>query len=335
MSNYKEIIMRKGSGLFTLIIMAAMILLVYGCKKASLPTVTTTEITEITINSAISGGEITADGGDDIIEKGVCWNTTTVPTIADSKTSNGKGGGSFTSNLTGLQPGAVYAVRAYATNSAGTAYGEEFSFYTKIADIDGNQYTVVNIGTQIWMSENLKTTKYNDNTLIPNVTGNAAWASQTTGAYCWYNNDMEFNKPIYGALYNWFAVNNGKLCPAGWHVATDAEYNAMELGLGMAQAQLDVWGWRGTDQGTKMKNSTGWSAGQTGNNASGFAAIPGGYRFYQDGSFYYQNILSYWWTATELDATRAWYRRLDGDNAKVYKAGGEKQAGKYVRCVKN
>lgn len=327
--------MKKGSTLLTAISLISMIFLIYGCKKATAPTITTAEITAITINSAVSGGEITADGGGEIAKKGVCWNLTGEPTTADPKTDDGTGSGSFTSTLSPLVAGTTYYFRAYATNEAGTSYGEEFTFMTKIPDADGNQYTVVKIGSAMWMAENLKTTKYNDNSLIPNVTGNGAWASQTTGAYCWYNNDMAFNKPIYGALYNWFAVNNGKLCPAGWHVATDSEYKTLEQSIGMAQAELDLWGWRGTDQGTKMKNSTGWSAGQTGSNASGFAAIPGGYRFYQDGSFYNQNILSYWWTATENDATRAWYRRLDGDNAKVYRASGEKPAGKYVRCVKN
>jgi uncharacterized protein (TIGR02145 family) len=327
--------MKKGSTLLTAISLISMIFLIYGCKKATAPTLVTAEVTGITVTSALSGGEITADGGGDITAKGVCWNTTGEPTTADPKTNDGTGSDSFTSTLSPLIAATTYYTRAYATNEAGTSYGEEFTFTTKIADGDGNQYTVVKIGSAVWMAENLKTTKYNDNSLIPNVTENAAWANQTTGAYCWYNNDMAFNKPIYGALYNWFAVNNGKLCPAGWHVATDAEYKTMEQSIGMAQAELDVWGWRGTDQGTKMKNSTGWSAGQTGNNASGFAAIPGGYRFYQDGSFYNQNMLSYWWTATEHDATRAWYRRLDGDNAKVYRASGEKPAGKYVRCVKN
>ena len=293
MSNYKEIIMKKGSGLFTLIIMASIIFLVYGCKKATLPTVTTAEITAITINSATSGGEVTADGGDDIIEKGVCWNTTAEPKITDSKTSNGKGAGSFTSNLTSLQPATVYAARAYATNSAGTAYGSEFSFYTKIADIEGNQYTVVNIGTPMWMSENLKTTKYNDNSPILNVTGNADWAGQTTGAYCWYNNDMAFNKPIYGALYNWLAVNNVKLCPADWHVATDSEFKTLEQSNGMALAELDLWGWRGTDQGTQLKNTTGWAQGENGTNNSGFSALPSGYRNYETGIFAGMGILGY------------------------------------------
>ena len=335
MFNHKINIMKKNLSLLTLICIISAIALLNGCKKATVPTLTTTEVTEITANSAVSGGEITADGGDDIIDKGVCWNTTVEPTISDSKTSNGKGSGIFTSNISGLQSGKTYSVRAYATNSAGTAYGEEYSFNTKLADVDGNQYAIVKIGSQMWMAENLKTTKYNDNTPIPNVTGDAEWAALTTGGYCWYNNDEAYFKPLYGALYNWFAIETGKLCPEGWHVPSDAEYNALEVSLGLPQADVDVLGWRGTNQGAQMKSTTGWNAGENGTNTSGFTALPGGYRFYGAGTFYQQNALGYWWSATQNSTLAAWYRRLDGNNEGVYKGNVEKQAGKSVRCVKD
>jgi uncharacterized protein (TIGR02145 family) len=125
------------------------------------------------------------------------------------------------------------------------------------------------------------------------------------------------------------------LCPAGWHVPTDGEFNTLELYLGIPSAQIDNWGWRGIDQGDQMKNTTGWASGQNGTNTSGFSALPGGYRYYLDGTFNADGILSYWWTSTTLDATRSWYRELDGTDHGVYKAGVEKAAGKYVRCVKN
>ena len=89
-----------------------------------------------------------------------------------------------------------------------------------ISDIDGNQYGIVTIGDQVWMIANLRTTRYNDGTEIPNVTGDTNWFNLTTGAYCWHSNDI-INKNPYGALYNWYAVNMGELCPAGWHVASD------------------------------------------------------------------------------------------------------------------
>ena len=327
--------MKKGLSLLALICVISVFVLLQGCKKATVPILTTAEVTGITINAAVSGGDITSDGDDEIIARGVCYNTSSNPSITDSKTSDGSGSGIFTSNLSGLQPATTYYIRAYATNSVGTSYGEEFIFNTKMADSEGNQYTVVKIGSQMWMAENLKTTKYNDNALIPNVTGDAAWAALTTHAYCWYSNDAAYNKPLYGALYNWYAVKSGKLCPTGWHVPTDAEYNTLELSIGIPQAQIDTWGWRGTDQGKQLKNTTGWSTGQNGTNTSGFAALPGGYRYYETGAFNGQNTLGYWWTATEVDATRAWYRMLEGTNNGVYKAGTEKKAGKSVRCMKN
>jgi uncharacterized protein (TIGR02145 family) len=205
----------------------------------------------------------------------------------------------------------------------------------ELTDKDGNVYKTVTIGTQVWMAENLKTTKFNDNTVIPNVTASIAWTLLVTPAYCWYENDEATNKPLYGAMYNWFTVKKGNLCPIGWHVPTDEEFKTLELFLGIPQADLGTWGWRGTDQGAQMKNTSGWAAGQNGTNLSGFSALPGGYRYAVDGSFNDVGNLSYWWSATAVDSTSAWYRRLDGNQNSVYKAGVLYQGGKYIRCVKD
>lgn len=206
---------------------------------------------------------------------------------------------------------------------------------TKVTDKDGNVYNTVTIGTQVWMAENLKTTKFSDNTKIPKVTDLTAWTHLSTPAYCWYDNDSVTNKPLYGALYNWFTVNTGNLCPTGWHAATNDEYDTLELYLGIARADLDLWGWRGTDQGTKMKNATGWAAGQNGTNTSGFSALPGGYRYAADGSFQAIGQWTYWWSNTAVDASTSYYRRLDGTSSGIYKGGVDKKAGKYIRCVKD
>jgi uncharacterized protein (TIGR02145 family) len=190
------------------------------------------------------------------------------------------------------------------------------------------------------MAENLKTLKLNDNTtVIPNVTDNTAWSTLATPAYCWFDNNIAY-KPIYGALYNWFTVNTGILCPAGWKVPTDADFTVLESYLGIPTDTLYLWGWRGTisHAGEKMKNTTGWDAGQNGTNTSGLSAIPGGYRYAADGTFQALGQWFYWWTASVVlpqPDTRAWYRRLDGTENRVYRAATEQRGGKYIRCLKN
>lgn len=298
------------------------------------PVVTTTQVSNITAITAVCGGSITYDGGAPITEKGVCWSTTPDPDINDFFTTDGTGANGYSSTLINLTPATTYYVRAYAKNSAWTVYGEQATFTSKLADTEGNLYNTLKIGTQVWMTENLRATKLNDNTSIPNITDDALWVGSSVSAYCWYNNDIAY-KPTYGALYNWFAVNTGKLCPSGWHVPTDDEFKTLEQTLGMAADQLEVWGWRGTDQGTKLKNTTGWDDAGNGTNSSGFSALPGGYRFGGTGAFYWVTTITYWWTSTEDDADRGWYRRLDSSATGVYRASTSKKGGKYIRCVKN
>jgi uncharacterized protein (TIGR02145 family) len=307
----------------------------FGTNEVTGAVLVTTEVTTVTSESAVAGGNITDAGGGNITARGICWGTSANPTIAGNKTTNGTGPGIFTGTLTGLTDGTTYYYRAYATNDFGTTYGQELHFITPVTDVEGNIYRTVIIGAEVWMAENLKVTKFNDNTDITLASDAAAWIGLTGPGFCWYNNDPDFNKPIYGALYNWYAASSANICPTGWHTATNDEYNALEVSLGLAQADINIWGWRGTDQGSKMKNTTGWNAGENGTNTSGFSALPGGYRFYNDGQYQGQNTLGYWWTATEHDADRGWYRRLDGNNTAVYMASTDKNAGKAIRCVKD
>jgi uncharacterized protein (TIGR02145 family) len=312
------------------------------------PTLTTVAITALGATSAVSGGVITSDGGSAVTVSGICWGTTALPVIgALNTTTDGLLTGTFPSTMTGLTDGTTYYVRAYATNAIGTSYGNQLTLLTKVADNDGNTYNTVKIGNQVWMAQNLATTKYNDNSSIPNLTLAAAWIAENgtaghNGAYCWYNNDGTTYKPLYGAIYNWYAVNTGNLCPTGWHVPSDEEYQTLELFLGMAPGtnpgQVGAWEDRGTDQGTQMKNTTGWSTGLpnlNGTNTSGFSALPGGYRFGVDGSFQSLGQVSFWWASNQVDAATAFYRRLDGPLTTVYRMGVLKRGGKYVRCVQN
>ena len=274
--------------------------------------------------------------------RGVCWNTTGNPTISDNTLTSGSGTSNYSITIPNLTPGTVYYVKAYAENSAGTSYGNQIVFPTSIADIDNNIYKTVLIGSQVWMAENLKTTRYRDGSSIPNVTastGPGAWNDLTTDAYCWYNNYEVPNKALYGGLYNWFSVNKGTLCPTSWHVPTDEEFKTLEMSLGMSSTQANVYSLisRGTDEGAKIKSTTGWESNGNGTNSSGFNGLPGGYRYGVDGGFYDIGKLSYWWSATEYeyDALKGTYRRVDFYHSFIFREGTSKKGGKYVRCVRN
>lgn len=208
-----------------------------------------------------------------------------------------------------------------------------------IKDIEGNAYLTVKIGKQWWMAENLKSTKYNDGTTIPQVTDSSAWAASTTPAFCWYDNDPSYRN-IYGALYNWHAVHTGKLAPAGWHVPTDDEWKQLEMNLGMTQAQADAVGFRGSNQGQQIKKTSGWPKYDNGTNTSGFSAIPGGYRLPDNtaaaGTFLYKGLLAGWWTSSAVNGVLPWYRSVFNNPGLIIdRSGYDKTAGFSIRCVKD
>ena len=305
------------------------------------PTVTTTALSSVQNTTALSGGTISSDGGSAVTARGVCWSTSPGPTVAlATKTSNGSGTGGFTSNISGLSKNTTYYLRAYATNAVGTAYGNEISFTTLnlLTDIDGNAYDTVVIGTQVWMSKNLRVSKYRNGDPIPTNLSNTTWSSTTSGAYAIYNNTMA-NDSIYGKLYNWYAVADPRgLCPVGWHVPSDAEWQTLETALGMPAAELNNTGGRGSAQnvGGKMKSvSPLWLSPNTGaTNSSGFSGLPGGYRD-NLGSYDAVGYDGYWWSSTQSSATYAWYRFLYYANGNVYRLNYAKRYGFSVRCVRD
>ncbi|MEI7421710.1 MAG: fibrobacter succinogenes major paralogous domain-containing protein [Prolixibacteraceae bacterium] len=195
-----------------------------------------------------------------------------------------------------------------------------------ITDTEGNSYKTVTIGTQVWMTENLKTTKFNDGTTIPLVTDGYAWSNLKGPGYCWYDNDAAKNKNTYGALYNWYTANTGKLCPTGWRVPSNADLITFMTYLGdanTASAKL------------KETGTSHWpSPNPDATNSTGFTAIPGGYRF-NDGLYYYMNGSGDWWSSTESTSANAWYLVLSYTSSMLVKSTSEKQFGYAVRCVKN
>jgi uncharacterized protein (TIGR02145 family) len=191
-----------------------------------------------------------------------------------------------------------------------------------VTDIDGNVYSWRKIGAQYWMTSDLRTTHYNDGTDITNVTVDATWAALTTEAYCWYSNNYATYGSVYGALYNWYAVNTGKLAPTGWTVATDTAWTALTTYLGGESVA-----------GDKLKSITGWAT-NTGTNEVGFTALPGGYRSFNDGSFYNVGGNGYWWSSTEYSTDLAWSRFMYYDKGNVYRGIYSKNYGFSVRCIR-
>jgi len=501
----------------------------------SLPTVTTAAVTNITHNSAESGGDVTDAGSGSLPDIGVCWNTSGSPTLSDSYTTDGTGSGGFSSVLTGLELNTTYHVRAYATNEWGTAYGDEVFFTTDataspiayypfhtttddesahgrdainygaiyaydrfgnavnalyfdnsyldcqdvilpetgdftinmwiypdslachlwgqyesssdgriyggidystgkaifsyagtgtvdifstntlqlkkwqmltfirdgnilrlyldgilqdfgstdpmnilqrkfligiknetdepeeafnglmdevkifdiaipqsqitdlyqengwtgeltVSDYDGNSYTVVHIGTQLWMTENLKTTSYNNGGSIPLVEADFDWTNLNGEGYCWYSNNSGY-KDTYGALYSWYTANNANLCPGEWHVPTNSEWTALTDFLG----GTGVAGGKLKETGTTYWTSPNTSA----TNKSGFTARPGGRRNESGGDFSNLNDYGFWWCSDEIDASNAYDRWLEYDSGSVLYNSRPKGMGHSVRCIKN
>jgi len=199
-------------------------------------------------------------------------------------------------------------------------------FPDSITDISGNNYKTVTIGTQVWMAENLKTTKYSDGTDIPMIEDAGIWEDLTTPAYCWYNNDEAAYKDTYGALYNWHAVKTGKLCPTGWHVPNYDEWSVLMNYLGGKHIA-----------GSKLKESglVHWKApNEDASNESGFTALPGGFRGYDADFIFMGENASFWSTA--------WYNTFDAKSSgmhykfrKFHRFNYGKDFGLSVRCLCN
>jgi uncharacterized protein (TIGR02145 family) len=207
-----------------------------------------------------------------------------------------------------------------------------------VTDIDGNVYKTVKIGSQVWMAENLKVTRYRNGDPIPNVTGASEWKRLSTGAYCNYDNNSS-NASTYGRLYNWYAVNDRRnIAPAGWHVPTDEEWRQLEEYLGMSQSKENETGWRGSDEGGKLKErgTAHWKSPNNGaTNSSGFSVLPGGYRYYLDSAYITMSATGHWWSAAACYSNYAWYRYLHYDYSAVARDYGNKRSGFSVRLLRD
>jgi len=205
-----------------------------------------------------------------------------------------------------------------------------------IKDIDGNVYKTVVIGKYKWMAENLRTTTFNNGTEIPLVKGNSNWSGLSSAGYCWYD-DNKSNANIYGALYNWYAVTTGNLCPRGWRVPSDEEWKYLEGYVDSLYKIGDqIWnksGLRGYDAGTRLKAASGWKLSGNGTDNFGFSALPAGERlnsFNNSGG-----SCGFWWSCTEVSSSDAWYRCMIYGFDYISRDIHPKKMGFSVRCIKD
>lgn len=310
-----------------------------------LPTLTTTAISNITSNSAISGGTITADGGGAITARGLVWSTSQNPTITlTTKTSDGTGTGNFISTMATLNSGVAYYIRSYATNIIGTAYGNQISFTTPqcntgsvITDIEGNTYNTIVIGNQTWMKENLRTTKYNNGDVIPNIAISSQWNTTTIGGWADYNNLIN---NLYGKLYNGYAVVDTRgLCPCGFHIPTRAEWTILENNLTMQGANTGIVPAKAIASKINWSNSNISGAvgnNSTTNNTSEFSGFPNGWRSGGSwGKFEDSGNIASWWLSTLSPPDSMYAPFIYFNYSTINTFSRTMDFGLSIRCLKN
>ena len=291
---------------------------------------------DITSRTAVCGGYITSDGGSAIIVKGVCWSTDQTPTIDNNKTNEGTGAGSYTSNLTNLTPNTKYYIRAYASNSIGTKYGSIVSFSTKheitygsMTDIDGNTYKTVAIGTQVWMAENLKVTKYRNGDIIGTTTPYTLDISdENKPKYQWAVEGDESNVATYGRLYTYYAITDTRsLAPDGWHIPTYEEWTTLTDYIKNNDLGYLSGNWHWCYMLFWTNDIEYYN--QVTSNSSGFSALASGVR-YAEGEF--DSITAEWWSSTETDLNNAMRLEL---TCGINSLETEKRFGLSVRCLQD
>jgi uncharacterized protein (TIGR02145 family) len=251
--------------------------------------------------------------------------------------------GEFITTLSGLSPSTTYFVRAYVQTNTETVYANEKSFSTQasaidygtVTDVAGNEYRTIHIGTQTWMADNLKTGTLNDGTTLPDVTDGGEWGGLTAPAYCWYSNvEQNYGDP-FGALYNYYAVETGKLCPAGWHVPAAEEWDTLISFVGGEEVAGGM---------LKEGGIAHWTEPNTGaTNESGFSAVGGGARNL-GGNFHSLMNGGFYWTSSDTSLPDAhpggisinfWYTSSSITVSVGQLTNCSAEIGYSVRCIKD
>ncbi len=313
----------------------------------NLPIISTTPPEKVKATSAITGGTVHENGGSTVSSHGIYLSRNPKARKSGDRIVAGEGTGEFALKLENLNPYTKYYYTAYSTNSNGTSFGMEYSFETwayvsSVRDVDGKNYETRVIGEQKWMTENLVVTRYNNGTGIEFVSeGDEHWITSSQGYYGIYN-DSGGKESIYGYLYNWYVIENEhNICPEGWRVPAEEDWQELERHLGMDDYEIEMLGFRGSDHGGMLKD-TGTFITQTGfwhspntlaTNETGFSALPGGYRD-EKGHSHLLNFYGNWWSSTKAEDGTAWFRYLSHDSGQIGRHYSSKRNGYSIRCIK-
>lgn len=302
-----------------------------GCGKNEIVNIETTIPKGVSYTKATIGGTLNVESKTPILSAGICWSQNDLPTITDNKIDSIRKSSTYYFEITNLQPGKTYYCRAFVTTPHTTYYGSSREFKTigvpdgSILDIDENVYSTITIGSQTWMMQNLKTTKYRNGDKITNIPTNMNWASSTFGAFCNYENTNS-NVTKFGRLYNWFSINDLRnIAPEGWRIPTETDWQILINYLGGE----DICGGKLKDQAIGY-----WQQPNTGaTNESGFTARAGGHRAPNG---FYQNILlsTSFWTSSPYDSDSAVAFSLVNNSSIISKTIFANKTGLSVRCLK-
>jgi uncharacterized protein (TIGR02145 family) len=299
------------------------------CAAAAASTTPTLPVNTVLTNITHGTTSATGIGSASGLPTGVsaAWSGNVI-TISGTPTVTGTF--NYTIPLTGTSCSSVNATGTITVTAPSFTCGT-----STISDIDGNSYNTVLIGTQCWTKENLRVTKYNDGTDIPEITSTGTWNTTiVTGARTVYN-DLPANLTTYGYLYNWYAATDSrKICPTGYHLPTDSDWNKLVKFIDSRADTSSTSSTQSPTAGTLMKKDTALWTTNTGTNTSGFSALPGGFRG-TAGNLQKISDEAYFWSASLDSGSNAWRRYLKYNFGDVYRDSSSKVRGHSVRCLRD